>query len=300
MDMSSFLLWAQATRPKTLAASALSVFLASALAAYYGTFRLGLGLLCLCFAMLCQILSNLANDYFDALKGADTSQRKGPLRLVASGLIPANRMYRAVKVVTALAFLVGSSAFYMYELPWGFMPLGLTCIVFAIAYTGGPLPLAYLGLGDLCVLIFFGLVAIGGSFYTQVGYVTLDILVISVAYGLLASNILAITSYRDIETDKKVGKNTLGVRFGPKFVEKQYRISLGLALVIPVWLWAFEAYPSTILLSLAVVPLSLRFLKRWKDLGAHLPWAWALKQTVLILAGYTVFFVLGLGLAGIF
>ncbi len=292
--MSSCLLWVQAARPKTLAASVLSVFLASALAAYYGTFRLGLGLLCLCFAMLCQILSNLANDYFDALKGADTSQRTGPLRLVASGLIPPDRMYRAVQGVAAVALLVGCTTFYVYQLPLGFMPLGIACIVFAIAYTGGPFPLAYLGLGDLFVLIFFGLVSIGGSFYAQIGYVPLDILGISVAYGLLASNILAITSYRDIETDKRVDKNTLGVRFGPKFVEKQYRISLGLALAMPLWLWALEGYPVTILLSLAVLPLSLRFLKRWAKLGIRLPWDWALKQTVLILACYTVFFVLGL------
>lgn len=293
--MASWYLWIQATRPKTLAASVLSVLLGSSLARYEGAVQPGLSLLCLCFAVLCQILSNLANDYFDALKGADTPQRKGPLRLVASGLIPASRMYRAVQLVAGLALLLGCTALYVYKLPLGFMPLGMTCILFAIAYTGGPFPLAYLGLGDLFVLLFFGLVSVGGSFYAQRGHISLDILSISLAYGLLASNILAITSYRDIETDKPVCKNTLGVRFGPKFVEKQYRISLGIACSIPLVLWAFGGYPVTILLSLAVVPFALRFLKRWKTVGSDLPWAWALKQTVLILAGYTVLFVLGLG-----
>lgn len=289
-------LWIQAARPKTLAASTLSVLLASALSAYYGTFKLGLGLLCLGFALLCQILSNLANDYFDALKGADTPQRQGPIRLVASGLIPPSVMYTAVKIVTALALLVGCMALFCYQLPLGFMPLGLLCIAFAIAYTGGPFPLAYLGLGDLFVLIFFGLVSIGGTFYAQVGFLPLDVMGISFAYGLLASNILAITSYRDIETDKTVQKKTLGVRFGHGFVEKQYRLSLALALSIPFGLWLGGGYPRTILLSLGALPLALKFLKRWARLGKNIPWAQALKQTVLILVVYTGLFILGLSL----
>lgn len=286
-------LWWQSTRPKTLVASVCSALFASALAHYDGAFRLGPSVICVMFAMLCQILSNFANDYFDALKGADGPSRKGPERLVALGIIPLGSMRKAIGAVAVLALLVGSSIWlYRPELSLGL--LGIICIGFAVAYTGGPFPLAYLGLGDLFVVVFFGFVSVMGTFYVQTGYVGADIFLASLAYGLLASNILAITSYRDIETDKKVNKNTLGVRFGPGFVEKQYRWSLGIALGVPCILWAFWGYPTSVLLGLAVAPLAIRFLKRWSLEKQAICPQWSLQQTVFILLGYTALWIVGL------
>ncbi len=286
-------LWWQSTRPKTLSASVCSVLLASALSYYHGAFRLGPSLICLAFAMLCQILSNFANDYFDALKGADGPSRKGPQRLVALGIIPLVSMLRAIKVVALLAFLIGT-CILMYRPDFSLVILGVFCIVFAIAYTGGPFPLAYLGLGDLFVLLFFGFVSVAGTFYVQAGFMGVDIILAGLAYGLLASNILAITSYRDIETDRLVHKNTLGVRFGHGFVEKQYRCSMCIAFTVPLLLWAFWGYPSSILFSLAIAPLALRFLKVWSLQKKDICPQWSLKHTVLILLGYTALWIVGL------
>lgn len=213
----------------------------SAIAWQQGSFKALPALLCLVFALLAQIAANFSNDYFDYVKGADTSARKGPRRAVASGLISPAAMRRATIAVCLAAFLEG-----LCLLPFGGLPLlaiGILSIVFAIAYTGGPYPLGYHGLGDVFVFIFFGLVAVGATAYVQEGSVSASSLIAGTAVGLLAVNILVANNYRDAETDKVAGKKTLVVRFGRGFARVQFATAHVVAFAAPLVLWIQGARP---------------------------------------------------------
>lgn len=196
--------------------------------------------LCLLFALLLQIGTNFANDYYDFIKGADTEKRIGPQRAVASGWIAPEAMRRAMFWVLGLAFLVGLPLTY-FGGPW-LLLLGAVCLLFAYAYTGGPYPLAYHGLGDVCVFIFFGLVATAGTFYVQAGGFTsaagqdlfFIVLIAGAVPGALATNILVVNNMRDAATDAPAGKRTLVVRFGIQFARIQYAAMGFLAMVAAI------------------------------------------------------------------
>lgn len=292
--MKHLTLWFIATRPKTLAASIFSVLLSLALAHYYtGSVHKLSAAICLGFGILCQILSNFANDYYDDIKGADKKRDKGPLRLVASGLIQHKNMYIAIWLVGTLAFIFGS-ILSIYR-PWPIVMTGvITCIFFAILYTKGTFAIAYRGLGDIFVFIFFGLVSILGTFYMQTGFITADIIFLASAYGLMASNILALTSYRDIDTDKLVNKKTPGVRFGKAFVQWQYIISYLSALSIILIVYFYFNYPKTILLPWLSLPIAYYLIKKWKTQNDNLCFNLGLKLTVLLLVLYTSLLIIGL------
>ncbi len=223
--------WLEAARPKTLPAAIIPVMVGTALALAHGAAHYWRAAICLAFALLVQIGTNFANDYFDFVKGADTPSRVGPRRAVAAGLIAPRTMLAATWVVLGLAFAVG--LLLVREGGWVLLPIGIVSIVCAIAYTGGPFPLGYNGLGDVFVFIFFGLVAVGATYYVQAGAVTPDVVSCAAAVGLLAANILVANNYRDMETDARAGKKTLVVRFGRKFAVWQYALSLTVALLCP-------------------------------------------------------------------
>ncbi len=223
--------WLEAARPKTLPAAIIPVMVGTALAAAHGAASYDRAAICLAFALLVQIGTNFANDYFDFVKGADTSARVGPRRAVAAGLIAPGRMLAATWLVLAVAFAVG--LLLVREGGWALLPIGIVSIACAIAYTGGPFPLGYNGLGDVFVFIFFGLVAVCTTFYVQAGVVTPDVVSGAAAVGLLAANILVANNYRDMETDTRAGKKTLVVRFGRKFAVWQYALSVTVALLCP-------------------------------------------------------------------
>ena len=213
---------------------------ASALAIHDGLFQLTPVIFCALFALLIQVGTNFANDYFDALKGADTSDRKGPKRAVSSGLIAPSRMLMAASFILILALISG-----LFLISYGglvMLPIGLICIALAFAYTGGPFPLAYLGLGDLFVFVFFGLVAVTLSYYVQAGVISHSAFWAGCGCGLLASNILVVNNYRDMETDARAGKRTTTVRFGRSFSLKQYAFCmLASALTcIPLYFLGFS------------------------------------------------------------
>lgn len=255
----SLAVWISATRPRTLPAALAPVLVGSAFAWRDNSLVWPAALACLGFALLIQIGTNFANDYFDFIKGADTAERVGPRRAVASGLVSPGKMKLATILVFAAAFLVGLTLLKYGS--WPLLVIGVTSILCGIAYTGGPYPLGYNGLGDVFVFIFFGLVAVGATYFVQAGAVTFDVMLAACAVGLLSTNILLVNNYRDVETDAKAGKRTLVVRFGRRFARIQFGVSLAVAFTIPVHL-VLRGYPLPALLPLAILPLALRQIVR--------------------------------------
>lgn len=217
---STWLTWVEATRPRTLPAAVSPVLVASALALRDGGFNAPAALSCLVFALLIQIGTNFANDYYDFIKGADTAERVGPRRAVASGLIAAAVMKRVMIAVFAVAFVAGLGLLNYGG--WPLLVIGVASVACGIAYTGGPYPLGYNGLGDLFVFVFFGLVAVGATYFVQTGRIWGEILLIGAGVGALATNILVVNNYRDVATDTKAGKRTVVVRFGRRFARWQF------------------------------------------------------------------------------
>jgi 1,4-dihydroxy-2-naphthoate octaprenyltransferase len=223
----------------------------TALATAHGLARYDRAGICLAFALLVQIGTNFANDYFDFIKGADTAARVGPRRAVATGLIFPQTMLIATAIVLSAAFLIG--LLLVREGGWMLLLIGVVSIFCAIVYTGGPFPLGYNGLGDLFVFIFFGLVAVDTTFFVQAGFIAPDVTSCAAAIGLLAANILVANNYRDMETDAVAGKKTLVVRFGRKFALWQYALSVAFALLSPVVLFLY-GYRWPVLVPLVLAP----------------------------------------------
>lgn len=251
--------WIEAARPKTLPAAVIPVLVGTAFAHAASAASLAKAVICLVFSLLVQIGTNFANDYFDFVQGADTAERVGPRRAVAAGLVKPRTMLIATTLVLAAAFGVGW--LLVAEGGWILLPIGVVSIVCAIAYTGGPYPLGYNGLGDLFVFIFFGLVAVGATFYVQTHTLTWPVIVAAAAIGLLAANILVANNYRDVETDTKAGKRTLVVRFGRTFALWQYGLSALAALACgPALMFAGWRWP--VLLVLLLAPWAMRLTHR--------------------------------------
>lgn len=223
--------WLLATRPKTLTAAAAPVLAGTAAAHAAGGVAPLPALAALLGAFLLQIGSNFANDVYDYEKGSDRADRLGPVRAVQAGLIRPAAMKRGMLVVFALALLVG--VYLVGVAGWPIVVIGLASIASAVAYTGGPYPLGYNGLGDVFVFGFFGLIAVGGTAFVQVGSVPLPAWLGGVVLGLLAVNLLVVNNVRDADTDVLSGKRTLIVRFGRRFGYAQYATALLVATVMP-------------------------------------------------------------------
>lgn len=191
------------------------VVLGSALAWRVGVFSPLPALLCALFALLVQIATNFANDYFDAKSGADSPERIGPTRATASGMVSPKSMWRATLLTLALAFLAGLALIPFGG--WWLIIVGVASLVCAVAYTGGPYPLGYHGWGDAFVVLFFGLVAVSLTYYVQAGTFSIASLWMGLACGLMINLLLVVNNYRDVEGDAKAGKRTLIVRLGRPF-----------------------------------------------------------------------------------
>ena len=207
--------------------------------------------ICLVFALLVQIGTNFANDYLDGIKGTDTDARLGPRRAVAVGLVSASTMKWAAIGILAFAFCLGLSLIHFGG--WSLLAVGLSSVLCAWFYTGGPYPLAYNGMGDVFVVLFFGLIAVGCTYFVQALQITVDVLLLGLACGLIINNILVVNNYRDIEEDILASKRTLVVMMGRRFAQIQYLGSTVLAATILLVLaWKQDAF----WLGLAGVPLS--------------------------------------------
>ena len=211
--------WLLASRPKTLTGAAVPVMIALALAwrdlsETSGAFQVVPAILCMLFAFVMQIDANLINDYFDFKKGTDDELRLGPKRACAQGWVTLAAMRRAILLTTVLACLIGFPL-VIYG-GWPMVGIGLLCVVFCFLYTTH---LSYLGLGDLLVLVFFGIVPVCATYYIQTGRMTLDVLTASLACGLVVDTLLVVNNYRDRDNDRRTGKVTLVVRIGKKSTE---------------------------------------------------------------------------------
>jgi len=226
--------WIAASRPKTLPAAIVPVVVGTACAYAVGAIAWAPALAALAGAIAIQIGTNFANDVFDAEKGADTAERVGPLRAVSAGLISAGAMKRAMILAFAVACAFG--AYLVSVGGWPIAVIGLASVASGIAYTGGPYPLGYHGLGDVFVLGFFGFVAVCGTAFVQVGYVPALSVWAALPVGALATAILVVNNVRDRIGDARAGKRTLAVRFGRSAVLVEYAALLVVAYAVPVGL----------------------------------------------------------------
>lgn len=236
MKYSKFKIWLEATRPKTLAASFVPVLIGTVMAAYEGYFNLVVFCLTSICALLIQIITNFVNEVYDFKKGVDNPNRLGPQRAVASGLIQSETMIKVTWAIFFIAFILGMILVFMGGGIVIFIA-GVLSLAFAFFYTGGPFPLAYRGISDIFVLIFFGIVAVTGTYYLQTQRITLEIFIASFAPGFLSMNILGVNNIRDIETDKNAGKITLAVILGERASKILYVIINLLAFLVPIILF---------------------------------------------------------------
>lgn len=245
-----------ASRPKTLSAAAVPVLVGTACASARGEVKWGPALAALFGALFLQIGANFANDVFDYEKGADTAERLGPTRAVQAGLISARGMRFGMIVVFALALVLG---LYLTAVAGPVILLiGLASIASAIAYTGGPYPLGYHGLGDLFVFVFFGLVAVCGTAFVEIGQVPALSVASALPVGALATAILVVNNLRDRVTDAGAGKRTLAVRFGRGFAITQYRALIAASYLTPVALAVAQVTGPEVLLPIVSLPLALK------------------------------------------
>ena len=259
MSPSATQAWILASRPQTLMVSVAPVLLGAALASEVASLDLAVLAAAMLGAICIQIGTNLFNDYADFGKGADGEDRLGPPRACANGWLEPRKVLAAVWLCFAIATAAG--LYLTWVAGWPVVAIGVASILSGMAYTGGPWPLAYHGLGDLFVFIFFGLVAVAATFYVQVGCVAPDALSAGAAVGLLAANILVANNYRDAETDATAGKRTLVVRFGRRFALWQYGLSALVALLCPPAL-LLAGYRWPILLPLVLAPWAMRLTHR--------------------------------------
>ena len=300
--------WVAAARPQTLPAAAAPVIVGAGLAINDGVFALVPAVAAFVGAALIQIGTNFANDYYDAIQGADTDDREGFTRVTQSGLIEPGRVKAAMYLTFAAAVVVGGYLVYVGGVP--ILVIGLLSVLSGIAYTGGPYPLGYHGLGDLFVFVFFGVIAVTGTYYVQAaaalaapltttippGTITLEAVVASLPIAAISTNILVVNNIRDKAEDETTGKRTLAVRFGYGFSRAEYIGLLGVAYLVPVWLWLATPFSLSVLLPLVTLPIAARVAEtvRTETSGAALnP---ALEATGKLLAGYALLFGVGLAL----
>ncbi len=286
--------WWLAARPKTLPAAAAGVVMGSALAFRDGQFKVGPALAALCVALLLQVGSNLANDVFDYERGADEGERLGPTRVTQAGLLSPDQVKGGMWLVFGTAALLG---LYLADSSgWIIILVGLAAILSAIAYTGGPLPLGYVGLGDVFVFLFFGLAAVAGTYYVQVGSISAQAWWMSLPVGWLIVDILVVNNLRDIHADRQAGKRTLAVRLGERAARAQYLLLLAASfLLLPILAFA-RVLPWTSLLAWFALPLAWRTLRTvLTQIGRPLNAALAGTGQVTLL--YSLLFMLGMLLA---
>jgi 1,4-dihydroxy-2-naphthoate polyprenyltransferase len=278
--------WVMAARIPTLPAAAVPVIVGTAVGASIESFQLLPFLGAFLAALLIQIATNFANDYSDHAKGADTPDRLGPTRATSAGLITPEAMKRATIITFGLAMVIG---IYLISVGgWPILAIGIFSILFGLAYTGGPYPLAYNGLGDIAVFIFFGLIAVTGSSYLQTGSFDGLALAAAVPIGLLITGILVINNLRDIHTDARANKRTLAVKVGERATRYQYIAILIIAWLFPLGMWFSGATSYWVLLSWISIPLGIFLIRTVGGGASGRPLNVVLKRTGQLLLLYGI------------
>lgn len=258
--------WILAARPKTLPAAVIPVIIGTSFAYRDHSFDFIPALVALICAILIQIGTNFANDYYDYKKGTDDENRIGFKRATSSGWIAPDVMLKATKLTMLFAFILG--LYLVWHAGIVVLVIGILSLIFGIVYTGGPYPLGYNGLGDVFVFIFFGIIAVMTTYYVQALDWSIDTFWASLAIGALSTNILVVNNLRDIETDAKTGKRTLGVMFGEVALKTEYTLMMAIALIIPLVLRIWYGFDTLILLPILLLPGILFLLNtvwRFKD-----------------------------------
>jgi len=252
-------IWLMAARLRTLPAAVAPVLVGTSLALGGGSFRPLAFVAALLGAIFIQVGTNLSNDYSDARRGADNEDRLGPVRVTAGGLVPPGKVLLATWVTFGLAVLCG---LYLVAVAGPeLIAVGAASILAGVLYTGGPRPYGYEGLGELFVFLFFGIVAVTGSYFVQVGELAWPAFACAVPVGLLASAILVVNNVRDLETDRRAGKRTLAVRLGRERTRALYTTMIALAFVLAPLPWPLGSMTAWLLLPWLAVPLALRLVR---------------------------------------
>jgi 1,4-dihydroxy-2-naphthoate octaprenyltransferase len=252
-------IWLMAARIRTLPAAIAPVLVGTSLAGYLHVFHPLRFLGALIGAIFIQVGTNLSNDYSDARRGADTEDRLGPVRVTAGGLVPPRRVLLATYVSFGIAVLAG--VYLVIVAGWQLLLVGAASILAGVLYTGGPRPYGYEGLGELFVFLFFGIVAVAGSFFVQVKHLDWEAFALAVPVGLLASAILVVNNIRDIDTDRRAGKRTLAVRVGRQRARTMFAVIVYLAFVLAPPAWIFGPLKPWVLLSWLTLPLAAQVVR---------------------------------------
>ena len=248
-----------AARPRTLPAAVAPVLVGTALAGFGGVFHLLRLVAALLGALFIQVGTNLSNDYSDARRGADAEDRLGPVRVTAGGLVPPKQVLVATYVSFGLAVLAG--AYLIAVAGWQLLLVGAASILAGVLYTGGPKPYGYEGLGELFVFLFFGVVAVAGSFFVQVKHLQWEAFALAVPVGLLAAAILVVNNVRDIDSDRRAGKRTLAVRLGRERTRVLFAVTVYLAFALAPVTWLFGPVTAWVLLPWLTIPLAARIVR---------------------------------------
>lgn len=271
--ISKFDAWILASRPRTLLAAIVPVVVGTAIAIHNNKFDYVASIFALLCSLLIQIGTNFTNDLFDFLKGTDKKERLGPARAVASGMLSISEMKTGVVFAFGLAFLLG--LYLVYSAGWNVLLIGAASILAGIAYTAGPFPLAYNGLGDIFVFLFFGFVGTVGTYYVQAHEVSTLVFWASVPVGALITNVLVINNFRDRDEDKENGKNTLAVILGARFAQIQYLVFLIISYAVLFLVYITFKQSFFVFLPLLSLPLSIKLVRmiytlKGKDLNKTL------------------------------
>ena len=257
--MSHSRLWILASRPRTLPAAIAPVLVGTALAAYEDEFRVLPLLAAMIGSTFIQIGTNLSNDYSDARRGADTEDRLGPVRVTAGGLMPPRHVLAGTYIAFGIAVTAG---LYLAAVAgWELLVVGVASILAGVLYTGGPRPYGYEGLGELFVFVFFGIVAVVGSYYVQTEELRWEAFALAVPVGLLSSAILVVNNVRDIDTDRRAGKRTLAVKLGRDRARVLFTAMVVLSFAAPVVILALGGLTPWLLITLAALPLGVPLIK---------------------------------------
>jgi 1,4-dihydroxy-2-naphthoate polyprenyltransferase len=252
-------IWVMAARLRTLPAAVAPVLVGTSLALGAGHFH-GLAFVAaLLGAIFIQVGTNLSNDYSDARRGADTEDRLGPVRVTAGGLVPPRQVLLATYITFGLAVLCG--VYLVAVAGPELIAVGAASILAGVLYTGGPRPYGYEGLGEIFVFLFFGVVAVAGSYFVQVQSLPWQPFVCAVPVGLLASAILVVNNVRDIDTDRRAGKRTLAVRLGRERTRGLYATMVGGAFLLAPLPWLLGSMTAWLLLCWLALPLALAVLR---------------------------------------
>lgn len=295
--MSGLRLWFTASRPRTLPAAIAPVLVgtAAAVQASSGEIKWLTFVAALIGSIFIQIGTNLSNDYSDARRGADTMDRLGPLRVTSAGLVAPRRVLTAAWLAFGVSILAG--VYLIYEAGWVILAVGVASILAGVLYTGGPKPYGYAGLGEVFVFLFFGLVAVNGAFYVQLEELDWLPFGLSISVGLLSTAILVVNNFRDMETDRRAGKNTLAVKLGRKATRRIYLAMVsGSFLLVPLLLVLLDG-PWQALLTLLAIPFAIGPTRAVTGKVDGPALNGALAGTGLLLAAFGLFCTLGLLLA---